>query len=300
MFFLSVLTYYFIEQPIRKNKMSFYKNLFLFYLIPLAVILGFYGFSKNKKDMIMADDFIYPTKICHDTLENNCIKGDASKPTKVLFVGDSYTGHLNAFVDIVGKKEGWSAMVTSGDGCTFVFNHEPLSYRSNYEFCKKRNEIIEKTYYNYSVIVLSNHWGDRQTIDDPKFIEKFKYTLDKLVKENKTVIVTNTSNTIRTSPYRQYVLANKNLNFGFASLEYEKTAQVREQTDVIKEIVKSKPQVMWVDVTSYIPESYFVDNKPVLADVSHLNNYGARYVAKRFIDDGRVLIHSKYLKESIK
>ncbi|MDO4727536.1 MAG: SGNH hydrolase domain-containing protein [Bacteroidota bacterium] len=174
MFGLSVVTYYFVEEPIRKNKFSFKKNLVLFYILPSIVVLGLFYKIKYTPPTLIASEFLYPQNICHNNLEKGCIKGDLTKEPNVLVVGDSYIGQLNSFIDIVGKNEGWSAFVTSSDKCSFAFGY----YKGYSSYCKTRNQYVGQNYAKYDKIVF--HYYNSEYYND-----KFRATCKRLLEEGK-------------------------------------------------------------------------------------------------------------------
>ncbi|MGX3067468.1 acyltransferase family protein, partial [Ursidibacter arcticus] len=141
---LSIFTFYFIENPIRRNNLGFKKSFFYFYIIPSAILFGLYRYIKIGEDTIIVEkSLMYPTEICHNNkLLPSCKKGDISKDDKILFIGDSHTGHLNNFIDLVGKSEGWSADVISRDSCYFLFDYIPTNKSYKPEKCIEYNNHI--------------------------------------------------------------------------------------------------------------------------------------------------------------
>ncbi|HDR0678855.1 TPA: hypothetical protein QBZ85_002145, partial [Pasteurella multocida] len=126
--------------------------------------------------------FGYPKEICHNIYNKfSCKKGDLSQESSVLFIGDSHTGHLNPFIDIIGKKEGWAADVISADSCFFLFNYIPSKKAYNPKQCEEYNQYIYDIYKKYDVIVFGNYWGDSGLNMVENFIDNFNDTLVRLI-----------------------------------------------------------------------------------------------------------------------
>ncbi|MDO4729566.1 MAG: acyltransferase family protein, partial [Bacteroidota bacterium] len=163
-FVLSVFSYYAIEQTTRYNKMNFTRSLILFYVIPSVVV--FVIWFKMQDVVHSNSELAYPAE-CHEKLNgNHCTLGDIGKEekTNILFIGDSFCGHIAPFVDTVGKSEGWKAHLLSAASCSCLFNYDitkDLSSELTKGNCLKMNQIFENKYKDYDIIVFSETFENR-------------------------------------------------------------------------------------------------------------------------------------------
>lgn len=280
MLILSVFTYYFIENPLRKLKWSFSKNLVYFYLIPCGVVLMIaFGIHKNS----IPKELEYPENICHNKVGENCIKGDSTKTPKVLFVGNSYIGALNPWIDKVGKHEGWSAMVISSDGYPFAFNMEwDKKNIGFYRSAQIRDKAFTKYYQDFPIIVFHYNTQDRKD-----FYPKFLATIKKLKNAGKKVYVVTSVKRSKIDVLRNYHLTNKNLSFNEIKIG---------KTEGNLDFIPDNLQVRKIDLRPYVPDNFHINGKPVLKDFSHWNIYGAEKMADIFISKGKRFIKEEDLE----
>lgn len=293
---LSVLSYYLVEQPTRHLRISFGKSLGLYYLMPATFVLTFY-FIPNILHIQPIPKEISGwgkgnTGILLETLEGDGIIGDKTKSPTVLIAGDSYAGHLDVFFDTLGKREGWSAYAVSIPGQPFFINYECLSSSRCYDLDQERDRIILKNLDRYDVVVLSSFWGGEHYYESGFDLAKgLELTLAYLMDRGKRVYVINSGNRIRRVLWKEFPLLNLGINLAHQDLRDEGYRRSRAYSERIKMLIQKKyPQVSWIDLTLYIPQSLMLGSVPVMADNTHLNFYGAEYVTRRFIEDGRRLI----------
>ena len=91
----SVLSYYLIEQPIRKSKLNFKQSFLYIYFIPSLLLLGF---NLYKRQTIRAEKEHIEQDVLSSIHKN-------SHPSKIITIGDSHAGHLEQFLDYVGYIE---------------------------------------------------------------------------------------------------------------------------------------------------------------------------------------------------
>lgn len=292
---LSLLTFYCIETPFRKTNLGFKKSFLYFYLVPSIILFGAYRLIK-KEETLSAEEkmLMYPTEICHDNnWLSSCKKGDLSKDANILFAGDSHTGHLNDFIDLVGKNEGWAAEVFSTSACYYLLNYQPNEKSFKPEECAKYNQYISSIIDKYQTIVFTNYWGEYKN-KPVAFIENLEKTLVHLLSKGKKVYIINSSYNIGFNPMNTYRLKNKGLNLDYR-LSDEKTKQIYfDGLKKVEDIVKKYPQIHYVDLTAYLPNPLVIDDKPIFEDSDHWNRWGATKIAEKFIAEGGRLIQPEH------
>ncbi|MDO4728611.1 MAG: acyltransferase family protein [Bacteroidota bacterium] len=296
MFVLSVLSYYFVEQTTRHNKMNFYKNLIVFYLLPSVIVLGFYWNIKNLTDSTDSES-LYPSE-CHAKVDNNhCTLGNLAQEgkTKILFVGDSHTGHLAPFVDIVGKNEGWKADLISTGGCPCLTNYDTNQHSNRLDTkdrCQKLNKLFLEKYDNYDIIVFSNYFYE--TLETyTNYLKELETTIQFLSEKGKKVYV------IRSSIFFGRDMVKNGLLHQKIGLELPENTLELEGDELawrtVKQILNKYPNVTNISLVEYIPKDGVIDGKLITPDEDHLNIYGSKKLAEFFIKDGKKLIKEEDL-----
>lgn len=183
-FLFSFLSYRFLEQPIRKSKLTFKKSLFYLYLIPSLIVFG-YNFSvkhylKEKEQAQKASNVI------------NVSYKNLDIPSKIITIGDSHAGHLSEFLNYVGSKEGWrSDILGLGDCMLFVDTNYQIEQKKP---CQENWQKIQ----NYPVVFISAFYalkrGDSpiprfapENFVLPDFDARFKRMVEFLAKDKKSV-----------------------------------------------------------------------------------------------------------------
>ncbi|MFK8296941.1 acyltransferase family protein [Capnocytophaga cynodegmi] len=273
-FLFSIITYYGIEQPFRKKDFPILKSVTIFYFLPAIFVLSFAFISKNKN----LDDLEFPDNICHSKFVVSCLKGDITKEPDILFIGNSHTGQLNPFVDEVGKKEGWSADVVSTDSAHFAFDY----YSGKNPQEKQRNQWIEENYHKYKVIVLTNYAG---VFPEPPVFEE---TIERFLREGKDVYIIDIQKFADNDPLRYYYFKSIGITPYISSIK----------PDVAKEnymlpLTEKYPEIRYINLKKYVPDNFFINGKPIIKDKTHLNIYGAKYIAQEFMKENVFYKNSK-------
>ncbi|AMD84987.1 hypothetical protein SAMN05444369_1174 [Capnocytophaga haemolytica] len=296
----SVLTYYLVEQPIRRRQFTFVRSFVLFYVLPVIVVGVFFVMGRKYNISIFNENIPeklqYPKNICHNTIDRNCTRGDTTVAPKILVIGDSHTGHTNPFVDMVGKKEGWSADVISSDGCPFCFDDVQIIRKEGKArtLCTEYRNNIEQIYRNYDVIIISIYWGWEE-YNKEKMIATQERLIDTLLQQNKKVYLVNTCNLLAPSPLRGWYLKQKGLG-DFVTYPSKVESTIKHKDAVVGYLLKRFSQIHWVDLSGLAPKDGIVEGKPVFVDANHWNYYGAEKLAEKFIASGQRLIDEKDLK----
>ncbi len=301
-FVFASLSYYLVEQPIRKSNLSFKQSFTFIYILPTVLFLIWINYKTDKETYQQIEEkyYSFDKSFGYNSIEGDCRRGDLSKATTVLVAGDSHTGHIFRFIDIIGKKEGWCAFVTAAASNPFFFDYTFSFPRGQIEgFSEYRNNYLEQEYLKYDDIVLANYWGSRYYKKDEQFIPHLKQTIEKLLKANKRVYLINTLYNVQgaTLPQRfQYlringyelpnILRQSNKSYGEFHQPYRETAM-----NIKKIITQAFPQVKWVDIQVY-QEKFLKTSESFMQDTDHLNDYGAELFAREFINDKRKLIET--------
>lgn len=276
----SVLSYYLIEQPIRKSKLNFKQSFLYIYFIPSLLLLGF---NLYKRQTIRAEK---------EHIEQSIpVSNENHYPAKVIILGDSHSSHLKAFLNYVGNKEGWKADIFKDKfECSFIVNNK-------YQLDPNCQSVWQKD-SQYKAIFISAFYDLKmggqpvprfrpETFIEPDFKARFKNTVKQLAMQKPVYVFANNSSVSR-SPLRGYLLENYGLEKYLTPIH--RMGDIDASNKIIHDLVKDIPNVYWVDAQQYLPkDSVMAEGKYLYADQDHLTNFGAYYMAKEFSKYQRVM-----------
>ncbi|HHF5621889.1 TPA: acyltransferase family protein [Haemophilus influenzae] len=276
----SVLSYYLIEQPIRKSKLNFKQSFLYIYFIPSLLLLGF---NLYKRQTIRAEKEHIEQAIP--------VSNENHYPAKVIILGDSHSSHLEAFLNYVGNKEGWKADIFKDKfECSFIVNNK-------YQLDPNCQSVWQKD-SQYKAIFISAFYDLRmggqpvprfrpETFIEPDFKARFKETVKQLAMQKPVYVFANNSSVSR-SPLRGYLLENYGLEKYLEPIR--RMGDIDASNKIIHDLIKDIPNVYWVDAQQYLPkDSVMAEGKYLYADQDHLTNFGAYYMAKEFSKYQRVM-----------
>ncbi|MCK8990140.1 acyltransferase [Haemophilus influenzae] len=276
----SVLSYYLIEQPIRKSKLNFKQSFLYIYFIPSLLLLGF---NLYKRQTIRAEK---------EHIEQALpVSNENHYPAKVIILGDSHSAHLEAFLNYVGNKEGWKADIFKDKfECSFIVNNK-------YQLDPNCQSVWQKD-SQYKAIFISAFYDLKmggqpvprfrpETFIEPDFKARFKETVKQLAMQKPVYVFANNSSVSR-SPLRGYLLENYGLEKYLEPIR--RMGDIDASNKIIHDLVKDIPNVYWVDAQQYLPkDSVMAEGKLLYGDQDHLTNFGAYYMAKEFSKYQRVM-----------
>ncbi|HHF4387032.1 TPA: acyltransferase family protein [Haemophilus influenzae] len=276
----SVLSYYLIEQPVRKSKLNFKQSFLYIYFIPSLLLLGF---NLYKRQTIRAEKEHIEQAIP--------VSNENHYPAKVIILGDSHSSHLEAFLNYVGNKEGWKADIFKDKfKCSFIVNEQ-------YQLDPNCQSVWQKD-SQYKAIFISAFYDLKmggqpvprfrpETFIEPDFKARFKNTVKQLAMQKPVYVFANNSSVSR-SPLRGYLLENYGLEKYLTPIH--RMGDIEASNKIIHDLVKDIPNVYWVDAQQYLPkDSVMAEGKYLYADQDHLTNFGAYYMAKEFSKYQRVM-----------
>ena len=276
----SVLSYYLIEQPIRKSKLTFKQSFLYIYFIPSLLLLGF---NLYKRQTIRAEKEYIEQAIP--------VSNENHYPAKVIILGDSHSAHLEAFLNYVGNKEGWKADIFKDKfECSFIVNDK-------YQLDPNCQSVWQKD-SQYKAIFISAFYDLKmggqpvprfrpETFIEPDFKVRFKNTVKQLAMQKPVYVFANNSSVSR-SPLRGYLLENYGLEKYLTPIH--RMGDIDASNKIIHDLVKDIPNVYWVDAQQYLPkDSVMAEGKYLYANQDHLTNFGAYYMAKEFSKYQRVM-----------
>ena len=299
---LSLLSYYFIEQPLRHRQWSLSRTVLLYYVVPSLAVVGitFYN-SKNIQNFTQSITvFVFANK--EDCNRAYTLVGDSTKSPNVLLLGNSHTRHLKYFYKTLGQREGWCGYLSGvgGEYPTDLSHQKSISnslYKKRIQYpisIKQLNVLRAKRLLTdlpqIKTVVISINWWENRFIDDVVSSIQFFQQKGKEVILLISCMKYDNSKIIESYYSSQHPwllpLCNKEIPIrGEAYNDVTSKVAINRQ-----KITKLFPHIRWVDLTPLIPNNLTVNGHAMLFDNFHFNNFGAKYVAEQFIKSNQRLI----------
>lgn len=291
---LAVLSYALVEQTTRRRRVSFTRAFSWFYVLPVSGILAFLysplipSSEATRQDLTLTS---YGTDVCHGNFDKQCVRGDPAKPVRVLVTGDSHAAALNAFMDVVGRSEGWSARVLTGSSCSPVFQFdEKVLPRFAWKPCDQLKHYVQANYAQYDAVVFTSFWafqmGWTEDAADPQYLKKLTDTL-RTMAQTVPVYVLSDVPRLTVSPFRLAHFQEIGLH-----IDRQPSDEAARANLVIKHAVAGIPGVRWVDLTpslDHFAQRSLYEGKPVYFDDQHLNVYGSTQLGRIFSASQRLI-----------
>jgi hypothetical protein len=312
-FVLSVLTWKFIEMPIRQNRAIGFRRAFTqIYLLPAAAFMaiGLYSyvtegapqrFSDETRELISSYSFERDLtrscsiraedyhKITLDYLLEHCAFGD-ERPAQaqVLLMGDSHAHHFKPFVDQLAKAAGLKAVYHVQGTCfptaLQVTDKHPEEGPSS---CQQRNTDLLALASNFRYVVLAGFWASEPWRDLEK---EMMHVTAKIIASGATPVI------FKDNPFhepdlsqcilhrtRGWIASDRNCNipYGFVT---ESQASVDHIIDKVK---ATYPKVVIIDPKKVMCTSSecatYMANVALYKDANHINTKAAALLGKQYL-----------------
>jgi len=307
---ISVLTYFYIEKPVKKEKTHFSK-LFLKYQVVPLLLLSFpayyavqsFGYQQrlSKEVVFLSNKYCFSNMDYNhlDSTDNTCIVGDTTaKPTKILLFGDSYAAQFASFFDTLGKKYKFSVKVVTTSMCYPLLdtqNHLPSSDPTvqQVEKCHQQIKYLTNTINSYDVVIMGGTWrGYLNTNykingEDFDFNTELKNTLALLSSQHKKTVIIAAIPVVVAGEFSSFIrrynlhlnASIKNNNFTFDDGPKYK--------DMITKIINDDPNVYYFDVNqdifSKIRTLPFLGKNLLYYNEGHIGQNGSEVLAKFYL-----------------
>lgn len=281
---LSILSYYFIEQPLRQAGYPFKAVLIGYCILPAITVLVFYFNIENKP--YSNYHRVYQRVACYQNTEKACLFGEENSQHRMLWIGDSHTLHLFGMADIISQVKNVNIHLSAANGCPYILNYSftDPSNGNNTAFCQHRNPQFDLEHLqNYSHILISNFWANQHYVKDDELYQNLEIMLEKLAGLNIPVYIVNSSGYTTYSPDRVKHFEKLGL---IAPRPHDVLFGQKTDTAVnmIKQRVEKHPPLTWVDLSKFIPQ--IVTENPdmrVFFDDNHLTMEASRKLGEMFM-----------------
>ena len=276
MIILSVLSFYFIEEPFRKTKkMKFYLSFGL--LCGLLIAFWFFSFSNNQNKQTFYQRS-YTSNLGFNTLNHQKYKcyflmGDTTKyDDKIVLLGDSHGSVMTGFFDKVGKKNSFnfsyctinSVVPLEGIKDSLIVNAYKKQY---YEAVPVANDLISKS----NIIVVVKHWHG----DTYNFKGVLQILINKL-KSNQHLILVSDFPKLDQNPVRAYRSIVKTEKFQQQKIDFP------AMPNGVQELIDAHVNVHYLNLQNreFFKNAPYYNDTLMYYDESHINHYGSENYAK--------------------
>lgn len=283
---LSYLSYHFLEKKLKHSSMTFSKAFWGVYVAPVLclMVLCFMGIYEAKAIPVNKILTTYGEDVCHGNFDKKCVRGDLAQKPRILMFGDSHAAALNSFIDVVGKKEHWSAKVLTASSCSPVFGFDEMALpKFAQQPCADLKKYVSQNYQKYDAIFIASYWafqlGRTNFSADKNYFVKLKKTIEIMAKDRPVYVFSDVPD-LPVSPFRAAHFRKLHL-----SVNRIRSKQYGAANEVVKNMVLSIPNAHWVDLATALEnfDQYSVyHGLPTYLDDQHLNQYGSAQLGEIF------------------
>ncbi len=321
-FTMATISYFIIETPLRKNKVST-TNVFLWYFIIPAITIVTVS-TVTIQAIKHKNEFIFPwfklDQVDSNTLsvraykhncqyahfdvkafyEDRCIYPQNTKKANALLIGDSNAAHYLSMFMVFAERYGFSIRNATQSACPMVFNGEPDWIPPKYKkACSLYRHSIAKEAMKYDTVIIGGIWYSYYSKEG--FKENFEKTIKKISSNVKHVILLAQ---VPTFPgyNKECEIRAIRLNHLNCSLRYKNTRKDHISNQYLRKIAKKYTNVSFFDIRNQLCQddecSPYLDGKPIYYDVGHLSMKGSKSIGERMLQTKDPMLKLlKYLKD---
>jgi hypothetical protein len=310
---LSVLSYWFVEQPARKWKAATGKQLAILYILPgvalcglglailsthglKAVIGGSARYASGVTDLkaytAPAYDFDFNCQLsAFDSKilsKSKCLIGPNSDSdgTGMLLWGDSRAAQFVGLLSQVAKKGDFQFRNATFSSCPPLFGESPGDppYRSG---CVEFRKLVERAIrdHRFGTVVVSGAWDYYDK--DPAFRKNFRMTVSNIINEGASLII------LGENPvFKHYSRKCELRGLRIGGVDCQGRAQEADAGEAranvfLKGLADTYPSVSFVSTRNLVCHagncSPYLDGHPIYFDQAHISMAGSVSLGKKLV-----------------
>jgi peptidoglycan/LPS O-acetylase OafA/YrhL len=310
---LAMLTWKFVENPIRHNRKIEFKQAFQWlYLAPamafmaigllsyrteglpqrfpedMRQLIASYSFERDlgRTCSIRAEDY---RRITVSYLNDSCAYGAMHRPkADILLMGDSHANHFKPFVEYLAREANLKAVYHVQGACS------PLDlYRADEPapegptVCQKRNADLLEMASRFKFVVLASSWDYRGK--EQEFERDLSVVVEKIERAGATPVVFKDNPNYQTDisqcilrKRRGWIPADTNCNMPRSDIEERQGGMDR----AIDHVARAHPKAIVVDPKLVMCDAQecdtYIGNTALYKDSNHINAKAAAMLAARY------------------
>ena len=276
-FFLSVVSYYAVERPLRRLNVEGFKALVMYFVIPSAALaLLAFGvvMKKGLPDRLSTDriDTAYQfshidKNQCPSLVNIGCAGGDPDSDREILLYGNSHAEHYYELLSRLAADAGMNLKIYASGGCSLTTRSTKCdSTKSGYSKALQQGTDIS---------ILAFRWD--QNADNEEFLAELDQLVQLAQNNSKKVVVMAQPPLLNFSPSK---IENCN-RLGIACPKPAKPVNNKYPgyNDAIKQRVTALGAEFFDPYTEIADDSQLYDDDRLLySDMDHLSVYGGRWL----------------------
>lgn len=313
-FVLSILTYKFVETPVRRNKSLHFKPAFLrIYALPATAFLaiGTYSFFTNgapirfsgetreliasysvERDLSRACSSSTENyqKVSIEYLHKHCAIGNSAKQkADILLIGDSHADHFKFFVDELARHADMKAVYYVQGGCWPLMLPKVGENVANElrGACKRYNADMLELAGNFQYVVLGGFWASEA---DQNFGKDLKVVVERVLEKGAIPVVFKGNPTFERDiskcvlhRHRGWLPADTNCN-----IPREYVTKVTGKTDEAIDLVHAQyPGILVIDPKLVMCSSKecftAMNNTALFKDSNHINAKASKLLGNEYL-----------------
>lgn len=313
---LSLLTYFLIEIPFRRTKLSRTKVYGFYFALPTVVIaalsisvistggLGLSTFNTDYRravaELTQAQqaayryDFVCQKQLltAADLSNPKCIVNGTGAEPRILLWGDSNAAHYVGVLREIAVKHGFSFRSLAHTNCPPILeNGWQYIGERRVDKCRRSLETVIPRLDSFDTIIIGGSWRNLSNAN-PAVLDALDRTIENLTRRGKEVIVLGV---IPGMPGYDRYCEVKKLKFPALDCTNGVSRQVSDYDAVnlaLANIVQRYPSAYYFDVYSVIcPEGLckpYLEGKPLYYDPGHFSMTGSTIVGRHLIEENLV------------
>ncbi len=313
-FLMASISYFFVEQPFRKNKTSALSTFTFYFFLPVAVISMLcvaiffsirwqtphvYDWQAYQKTLDTKPAYWYDYNCQFSQFsENNFGEKRCTYPentqANVLLVGDSNAAHYVGMLRVFSEHYNFSIKNITQSSCPFLLTQNPplvSEVKQRYKpGCQTYLTFIPDNLDEYDIILIGGSWHYYEKHGGNNFKQALKETIDILLKKNKTIILL-----AKNPMFKNYNIDCEVRKVRITSLECNSTRFNTPDVDLpinvfLQELASNSNQVYYFDAKSEICSrgtcSPYLNGSPVYFDGGHYSILGSKKIGESMIQTG--------------
>jgi hypothetical protein len=279
---LSLISYYWVERPLRSRRMN--KTQRLGWTLLIVAMFGASQVMAKVNDAFTPKQlpieyrrYADPATICHGKIVGDCLRGDLNSEREVLVLDDSHAAMLNHFFDYLGKELDFKARIITGSNCVTIpgFNYQRIAEWAH-QPCLSQIEAASEYLPKAKTVFLAASWNWQ--LDSNDFKNALADFFSTVTESETQVYIIGQEPLLDLNPLRLLRFNDLGLIVE-AQLDYD----YESSNKLLSNMAEGLPQVHYLGfghlpVFDKVP---FYRDKLIYLDNHHINEVGAIEYAKQ-------------------
>lgn len=275
---ISLVSYYFIEKPLRKP-FSSNKVVFLYYFITpsvLVILLAsiiFHNKGLPSRFNVDGDEYLQLTHIdktkCPSLINLGCIGGNSKADEKIILFGNSHAEHYFEYFSLLGEKYNKTIELYGAGGCSFVRKSTK---------CDELLNRFKEAAFNADTFVIAFRWD--HLYEDEKFIAKLKEITNFVKSFDKRIIMVSQPPYLYSNPSKLFNCDR--LSISCASNITFKESYIKYNRAIEKFAIENG--LDFHDPFENVSNPFIIkyNDRTLYSDFDHLSVFGSRWLFEQY------------------